>query len=165
MSDLRDNPKLALLAGLIDGIDTAMLTTVDQDGSVRARPMAAPELQEDGTLWFFTSASSGKVQDVALEPSVNVTFLDERSSTYVSCSGSAELVHDKARMAELWKPELGEYFRDGVDDPDLALLRINLESADYWDVPRAQLVRLEGLHFGSERAPTPDELGPFELQP
>ncbi|MBS2031175.1 MAG: pyridoxamine 5'-phosphate oxidase family protein [Deltaproteobacteria bacterium] len=165
MSDLRDNPKLAKLAVLIDGITTAMLTTVDQDGAVRSRPMLAPELQEDGTVWFFTSASSGKVQDVALEPKVNITYADERSSTFVSLSGDAELVHDKARMAELWKPELADYFRDGVDDPDLALLRVDLDSADYWDVPLSQLVRVEGLSYRVGRESSSDEIGPFELQP
>jgi general stress protein 26 len=53
----------------------------------------------------------------------------------VSISGTAELVQDKDKIEELWKPELKAWFPKGTGDPDLALLRVGIEKAEYWDSP------------------------------
>jgi general stress protein 26 len=44
----------AKLGELIKGIRVAQLTTVEDDGSLRSRPMGTQDIEFDGTLWFFT---------------------------------------------------------------------------------------------------------------
>jgi general stress protein 26 len=129
---------------LVDGIEIAMLTTVDDAGSLRSRPMAAQEMADDGTLWFFTGKSAPKVHE-AQEYPVNVAFSDAKANTYVSVSGTARLVTDSAKIHELWKPQLRAWFPDGVDDPDIALLSVKPTAAEYWDAPARSLVHLFGL--------------------
>jgi len=46
------------LAGLIEGIKVAMLTTAAEDGTLRSRPMVTQPAEFDGTLWFFTRADT-----------------------------------------------------------------------------------------------------------
>jgi hypothetical protein len=51
----------AHLKELIENIEIAMLTTTDTDGTLRSRPLQTVGVEDDGTLWFFTSQSSPKV--------------------------------------------------------------------------------------------------------
>src|SRR6266699_3482102 len=52
------------LREMIKGVECAMLTTVEDDGSLRSRPMAIPKVEFDGDLYFFTKANTPKVNEV-----------------------------------------------------------------------------------------------------
>lgn len=137
---------IAKLRGLIKNIDFAMLTTVDDDGSLRSRPMSTNgEVEFDGDLWFFTSASSHKVHEIERQPQVNASFARPDKQDYVSLSGRAELVRDPAKIKQLWKPELKAWFPNGPDDPDVALLKIHVHKAEYWDAPSSLVAHAFGL--------------------
>jgi general stress protein 26 len=73
------------------------------------------------------------VNEVSTSPKVNVSFADPENQKYVSTTGTAELVRDRQKIAELWKPEFKMWFPEGKDDPEIALLKVNLEKAEYWD--------------------------------
>ena len=133
------------LAGLIRGIDVAMMTTVAEDGALRSRPMATPQAEFDGTLWFFTRADAPKVDEVGRDRRVNVSYASPGDHRYVSVSGTAQLVRDKEKIRELWSPGLKEWFPKGPDDPELALLRVDAEEAEYWDAPSGAMVRVAGF--------------------
>jgi general stress protein 26 len=133
------------LAKLIKGIRVAMLTTRDDDGTLRARPMQTQEQEFDGTLWFFTPASSHKVIEVDHEHQVNLSYADPGDNRYISVSGTATLVRDRAKIDELWTPVLKAWFPQGKDDPDVALLKVDVAKAEYWDSPSSTLVKLVGF--------------------
>ena len=127
---------LQRLREMVKDIDFCMLTTVDEDGDLHSRPMSANgEIDPDGDLWFFTNASSHKVSEIANLPKVNVSFADPENQRYVSITGVAQLIRDRNKIEELWKPEFKMWFPEGKDDPEIALLRISLEKAEYWDSP------------------------------
>lgn len=136
---------LKKLAELIKGIRVAMLTTFDDQGHLHSRPMATQEAEFDGTLWFFTRADSPKVGEIDREHRVNVAYADSHKQHYVSVSGTARLVRDPAKNKELWSPLLKAWFPDGLDDPALALLRVDVERAEYWDSPSSTVVKVVGL--------------------
>ena len=134
------------LAKLIKGIKIAMLTTVDTDGTLRSRPMATQEQEFDGgALWFATDVNSHKVEEIRADSHVNVSYADPDDSRYVSVSGRAELVKDRAKVKELWGPGLKAWYPDGPDDPNIMLLRVDVEKAEYWDTPSNKLVQLVGF--------------------
>lgn len=159
---MADSNDIEKIRDLIKGIRFAMLTTVDTDGSLRSRPMAAQELEFDGELWFFTGASSPKVGEVERDHRVNVSFADPDDNTYVSISGTARLVRDKAKAKELWNPALKAWFPQGLDDPELALLRVEVEKAEYWDSPSSKMVQLYGLVKATLTGKRPDNIGEHE---
>ncbi len=138
---------IAKLRDLVKGIDIAMLTTVDtSDGTLRSRPMSTNgEVEFDGDLWFFTYASSHKVEEVERQPQVNASFAQPEKQNYVSMSGTATIVQDKAKIKELWKPELKVWFPKGTDEPDIALLKVTVDKAEYWDSPSSTMAHLYGL--------------------
>ena len=121
----------------------AMLTT-DDGGHLRARPMAASQSEFNGTLWFFTREHTAKVDEVQAEHQVGVTYADPGAQNYVSLSGTATLVRDRATFDAHWGEILTTWFPDGKDDPDLALLRVDVVSAEYWDAPNSKLVHAYG---------------------
>jgi general stress protein 26 len=60
-------------------------------------------------------------------------------------SGRAELVLDKQKMAELWNPVYKAWFPKGLEDPEIALLRVKVEKAEYWDMPHSAAVKVIGF--------------------
>ena len=131
----RKDDSLEKLDKLIRGIDIAMLTTRIGDGRLLSRPLRMQELDAEGALWFITDRNSHKAEEVRLQPQVNASFASEGQNTYVSIAGRAAVIFDKAKLAQLWSPAMSVFYPKGIDDPDLCLLRVQAESAEYWDGP------------------------------
>jgi general stress protein 26 len=129
----------------LQGFKIAMMTTVDAEGCLRSRPMAARDLEDDGSLWFFTQAGSAKTDEVARDQHVNVSYASESDNRYVSVSGRAQILQDAAKAKEIWNPLYKAWFPKGLDDPELRLLRVTIEKAEYWDSPSATVVQLAGF--------------------
>jgi general stress protein 26 len=131
---------LEKLRDMIKDIDFCMLTTIDEQGDPHSRPMSSNgDIDPDGDLWFFTNASSHKVSEVEQSPKVNVSFADPDKQRYVSVTGTANLVRDRNKIDELWRPEFKMWFPEGKDDPNIALLKVNLEKGEYWDSPSSTI--------------------------
>jgi len=126
----------------IKDIRIAMLTTVEPNGDLRSRPMATQEIDEQGILWFFTSDDSHKVDELLQNNKVQISYSNESAETYVSVSGTAELVKDKQKIDELWSDVLKTWFPGGKDDPHVALLKIQTYKAEYWDRPGGKMMTL-----------------------
>ena len=137
--------RLGKLTELIEDIRIAMLTTAMPDGTLRSRPMATQQTESDGDLWFFTQASAAKAEEIRANPHVNVSYASPRENRYVSVSGTATLVRDRKKMEELWDQLYKAWFPQGLEEPDLALLRVDVERAEYWDAPSGTMAEIAGL--------------------
>ena len=129
---------------LTHGIDFCMLTTIDS-GHLRSRPMSTQEMDLDGELWFFTSDDTHKVTEIEKDNRVNLAYSKPDDNVYLSISGRAEVVKDRAKIEELWSPVLKAWFPEGKDDPTLCLLKVSVEQAEYWDAPNSKIVQLFGM--------------------
>lgn len=128
------NPQIQQLRELIQDLDSGMLTSIDDDGSLHSRPMFAnSQIDSDGTLWFFTYANSHKVIEIEHHQQVNISYSSSEQERYISISGTAQLVQDRNKLQQLWKPELQTWFPKGLEEPDIALLKVHINKADYWD--------------------------------
>lgn len=136
---------LEKLRSLLKDIRIGMLTTLEPGGRLHSRPMATIEIEFNGELWFFTQAHAPKVDEVEREQHVNISYASEKDNRYASISGRAELVRDKARCAQLWNPLYKAWFPKGLDDPELALLKVTADRAEYWDAPSGAVVRVVGF--------------------
>lgn len=119
------------LRDLLDEFGVGMLVTRAADGSLRARPMALAEAEPDGTLWFATDRHSGKMDELDRDGHVVVTM--QSKAKFVSLSGIARGVDDRAKLAQLWKVEWKVWFPGGKDDPNITLLRVDGTAGEYWD--------------------------------
>jgi general stress protein 26 len=130
---------------LIKDVRVAMLTTVDEDGSLRARPMGNHQEDDAQELLFLTRASAHKVSEIGEEEQVCVAFSDPGSQNYVSVSGRARVLRDRAKAEKIWSPFAKVWFPKGLDDPELAVLAVTMDKAEYWDSPSGTFVVLYGL--------------------
>lgn len=146
MAHDHDKTDIEKLRELIKGVRVAMLTTVEADGHLRSRPMMTQEPDGfDGDAWFFTDHDSAKVGEIERDRHVNIAYSDPDSQRYVSLSGTATLLRDRDKIHELWSPIAKGWYPDGPDDPRLALLRVRVEKAEYWDSPSGRMVQLAGF--------------------
>ncbi|MEJ8756582.1 pyridoxamine 5'-phosphate oxidase family protein [Pontibacter sp. H259] len=139
------NENLQKLIDKIKDIDIAMMTTADDDGSLRSRPMRNMQIKEDGIIWFFTGYESAKSHELKNDSHVNLSYADPSNNLYVSVSGRASLSRDKAKIDELWNPAMKAWFPEGKDDPNVGLIKVTIDKAEYWDSPNSAVVHLYGV--------------------
>lgn len=139
----QNNSQLEKVRKIVGDIRIAMMTTVDEQGHLQSRPMAALQMDEDGTIWFFTEKTAPKVAQIEQhERQVNLAFANVSDADYVSISGTADEIDDRAKIDELWNPQAKAWFPKGKDDPNLTLLRVHTRMAEYWDSNDSTMVRL-----------------------
>ena len=131
--------KLDELYELIDGIETAMVTTRRADGSLVSRAMQTQRRTTGTDLWFMTNAESEKFEEIAKDPHVNVAYFRDRTREWVSVSGRAILSKDRDLIDSLYKPDWKMWLGDtgdgrrngGPHDPRIALILVEAESVTY----------------------------------
>lgn len=143
MEDTRQE-SIEKFKSLTEGIDFCMLTTIN-GGQLRSRPMSTQEMDENGELWFFTNDDTHKVDEIEADSRVNAAYANPNDQLYVSVAGRGSISKDREKMEELWNPILKAWFPEGLDDPHLALLRVSVEEAEYWDSPNSKIVQLYGF--------------------
>lgn len=124
---------------LMEDFDTAMLVTESLQGDLRARPMAVAEHTDNGVLYFATRAAAAKLEEILRSQKVAVTM--QGDGVYLSISGTAKILVDQVLADELWSAPMRLWFPDGHDDPDLVILVVEPDYAEYWD--RTGASRLE----------------------
>ena len=125
---------------LIKGIHICMMNTVAKDGSIDARPMALQNTPFDGTLWFLTRESSAKVDEVEADRHVTLTFSEPSDHKHVTLKGKASVSQDRGKVHELWNVMYKAWFPQGPDDPEIAVLRVDVSEGDYWEASASKLV-------------------------
>jgi general stress protein 26 len=127
---------------LVKGIHIAMMTTVAKDGTMSSRPMAVQDKPFDGTLWFLTRSTSEKVGEVEEDRHVTLTFAEPSHSKYLALKGKAIVSGDRGKIKELWNPMYKAWFPKGEDDPEIAVLRVDVSEGDYWEATSGKIVMM-----------------------
>ncbi|MCW3493959.1 pyridoxamine 5'-phosphate oxidase family protein [Microbacterium sp. SSM24] len=145
---------------LVEDIDFTMLTTRDAAGNLVSRPMSTRQMDEGGDIWFFTLEHTDKVVQAESDPEhdVGLSYLDAKDHRYVSVAGRANIVHDRAKMEELYSPSLDIWFEKGLDTPDIALLRVTPVECEFWEPAHGKLVVAAGMLKALVTKDTPDDL-------
>ncbi len=131
---------VAKLAQLLKKFRIAMLTTVDGEGTLISRPMAVQEAEFDGDLWFFAERSSRQVTQ--LEHNANANVALSSNDAWVSVSGRIEVVEDTSKAKQLWNSAVEAWFPNGPEDPEVVLLQLHADGAEYWDSPGSRVTTL-----------------------
>jgi general stress protein 26 len=136
VSAVHSNPgELAKLRALVQEIKIGLLTTISHDGTFHTRPVETLEIDSEGTLWFFTDWSSPKAGEIEDDVRVSLGYANPANHTYVAISGTGKLSRDPERAKQLWTIDQRAYYPEGPMDPRLAVLRVDIEHAEYWIAP------------------------------
>lgn len=133
MSETNRSEAIKAMASIVKDVKFAMLTTVTAAGHLHARPMTTQEKEYDGDLWFIGAKDAEAVSDMRARPQVNVSFSNPGKGIYLSVNGTAELVEDRAKLDELWSDIYKIYFPQGKEDPNIQLIKVNANGAEFWE--------------------------------
>lgn len=137
--ELLPDASRAKVSELAREFDTAMLITHTLEGRMHARPMSIVKVEPGASLWFATRIQTPKVNE--LQHDQHVLVLMQGSNRSLSITGRARLLRDKNLAQELWNEGLRLWFR-GPSDPDLALILVEPQEAEYWVMSGASWVKL-----------------------
>ncbi|MDQ3245942.1 MAG: pyridoxamine 5'-phosphate oxidase family protein [Pseudomonadota bacterium] len=117
------------------------------------RPMTAQV--DAGQLWFFASKSEVLVKGLAHSGRAIATYTSKGHDLFASIKGTLVLDQNKEVIERLWNPIIASWYKDGKDDPDLALIRFDTDSADIWEADtgatlKAAAIKLLGRDPGKQ---------------
>lgn len=129
---------------LIKDIKYGMFTAHHGNGHLHSRPMTTLNRDDDRgyVLWFLMARDSEPALDIEGAPEVNVSYSDPGRDGYVSISGTARIVDDAAKKKALWSPMVQAWFPGGMSDPQVALVAVTINHAEYWDVKTNKATKL-----------------------
>ena len=125
------------LNDLMRDLHVAMFTTQTSEGTLRSVPMARQEVEPSAELWFITARDTEHVRDIQARPHVGLTF--SSSGTWVSVQGTATVEDDETKLKELWNTFAEAWLPGGPEDDNATLIRVDVESGEYWDTPGSRL--------------------------
>src|SRR3954447_23935140 len=137
---LENQEAIKKLTDLVEEVKVCMFATIQEDDSLYSRPMQTVQIDENGSLWFFTNEYSAKVDDVSKDNTVYLMYSHPGQNTYVHIKGKGSIIRDKGKIEELWSPVVKAWFPKGIDDPALALLKVDTSEASYWDGTSSKFV-------------------------
>ncbi|MCW7539619.1 pyridoxamine 5'-phosphate oxidase family protein [Aquabacterium sp. A7-Y] len=161
MALLHDTSPQQRLWDMIRDIRFGMMTTRHHDGQLRSRPMTTQNrsVDEGGVLWFFVSRSSEAGMDLHDDGAVNIAYADPDKDRYISLAGFARFVDNPDKKNELWNSATQAWFPNGPDDPDVGLLAVHVDHAEYWDVEASKMVQLFKMARAAVTGERPRDMG------
>ncbi len=139
--NLKANEGVEKLKELVTVINICLFSTnlKGNDGAT-FRPMSAQEVDDEGNIWFFSDINSDKNREVQEDNLVQLIFSHPGESSYMIVNGVAEISTDHKRIEQLWSPAAKIWFEQGKDDPDISLIKVNTQSAYYWDTDGNKMI-------------------------
>ncbi len=139
---MKNQENLEKLKALLKGTRICMLSTYNKDKGIHTRPMAYQEIDESGIIYFFTNEYSSKIEEISVNNEVNISFTNTDNNNYVVLKANASLSKDRAKMEELFNPMVKVWFPEGLEDPNISLIKADVQSAEYWDSTSNKMVFL-----------------------
>jgi len=147
--------ELETFYGLVEDLDTAMMTTRRANGHLRSRAMANQKRSHGADLWFVTSDGTAKLADLAHDPHINLSYYKPGTGEWVSVSGIATLSRERRKIGELyaadwnaWFPDEGDPRHGTPEDPRLVLIGVTIHAAEFLEVDKPRPVVLYELAKG-----------------
>ena len=109
---------------------------------ITTRPMALRETDAEGNMWFLSNEMSNKNFEISEDNRVQLFFMNNGSSEYLSVYGKAFVYNDKSTIEEQWTPIANAWFEEGKDDPKVTVIRVSPAESYYWDTKAGKLVSL-----------------------
>ncbi|MEO8116273.1 MAG: pyridoxamine 5'-phosphate oxidase family protein [Bacteroidota bacterium] len=139
--NLFDEEGIDKLREMVDKIDICLFCThPDLFDGATCSPMSAQEVDDEGTVWFFSGKNSDKNKEIEKDGKVQLFFSHPARSSYLVLNGEAEISFDKNKIEYLWSPLVKAWFKEGKDDPNISLIKVKTKSAYYWDVEGNRMI-------------------------
>lgn len=100
------------------------------------------------TLFFF----GGKDNRVSKGGAAMAQFVSKGHDFFACLSGTISTFNDRPTIDKLWNPQVEAWFPGGKEDANLALYRLDIDSAELWETDISLAGRVKMLFGGTIRA-------------
>ena len=138
--DLRNEDAADKIKELAEGIDTCMFCTYN-GSKLASRPMSVQQIDDYGNLWFLSHKRSNKNADISQNNTVELFFAKGHDS-FLSIHGQATIEFDRGKIKELWNPIIKVWMPEGVDDPNLSIIKVVPDDGYYWNNKHGKMVAI-----------------------
>jgi general stress protein 26 len=114
-----------------------------------SEPLTA-QLDKDqvDTLWFFVGRDNRLIQG----GKAMAQYVSKGHDYFACLSGTVRVDNDRAMIDKLWSRPAEAWFPGGKDDPNLALLRFDIDDAELWEADMSLSGKLKMLFGGTIKA-------------
>lgn len=142
MNDLNNDNAMEKIKEIADKVNTCMFCTKLSSTPFNARPMSLGKVDDDGKLWFMSSAESNKNMEIQQNENVQLIFSDPSGSRYMNVYGEADIFTDQKSIDEVWTPMANAWFTEGKDTPGLTVIKVHPTYVHYWDTKDSKMITL-----------------------
>jgi general stress protein 26 len=145
---MSDSTPIEHVRAIMEATRIAGFTHLDDQGRLVCVPMGTQRFSEPGTTHWITEKDSDKVRHLQADPRVNLFYASKEG--YVSIAGTARLVEDRDRLAELWGFFTDSFMDGGPEHPNAGLIEVTAQTASWWTTPNGAvtLVKLVAARVG-----------------
>jgi general stress protein 26 len=158
---MNDTKQHEVLWDLIKETRFCMLSHRHTDGTLHSHPLTTQNktLEADGCLYFFVARATEVGQRLQQDGNVNLAYANPDQDTWVSVTGTARVLEDMAKKKELFNTMAKAWFPDGPEDPNMELVEIRIDEAEYWNVKENKLLQLVKLGTAAVTGNPPKKMG------
>lgn len=139
-----DEPFQHSLWKLIKGNRFAMLTHRHPNGRLHSHPLTTQNrsLEPGDPLYFFVARETELGQRLLADGNVCVSYADPDKDVYISISGMARISENMDTKRRLFNALAKAWFPGGADDPNLELVEVEIQHAEYWNIKESKTRQL-----------------------
>ncbi len=116
---------------------------------VTVRPMTVESVDDSGNLWFLSSRTSHINQQVTVDSQVQLFFTNPGTAEFLTLEGTATISDDPELRKTHWTPIAKTWFPEGVDDPNLTVIKVNPREGYYWDTKHGKTLSTLKIMIGA----------------
>lgn len=141
IENLNKEDGIIKLKKIVDDIKFCFFQTNSKNDTIDSSTiMTAQTVDEDGNIWFFSGIDSERNSDIETNKKVQLYFSCPEKNSYLSVNADASIILDKNKITELWNPLLKIWFKDGIDDENISLIKAATKTANYWDSENGKMI-------------------------
>ena len=143
---------------LIKEIRFPMLVHRHLGGNLHSHPltMKNKSLKPGEPLHFFVTKKSELGQRLRVDGTVCLTYSDTHKDCYVSVSGRAKVSEDMDAKKRLFSALDKAWFPGGAEDPDLELVEVEIDDAEFWNMKESKATQLLKMASAAVTGNRPD---------
>lgn len=145
------------LKELIKSETMCFFCTILNQQPITSRPMTTQKVDDQGNIWFMSSIKSNKNQEIKNNNLVQLFYSNTSNYEFLSLLGTATIHTDRQKIREMWTPFAKAWFKDGVDDTDISLIKIQPQTAYYWDTKNNKTISMIQMLASIVTGSAPDD--------
>ncbi|MGE7205329.1 pyridoxamine 5'-phosphate oxidase family protein [Sphingomonas sp. NPDC019816] len=146
---MADDSPQEIAAKFLDKLKDSPFVMIGLNDGQHSEPMTA-QIDDDqpNTLFFF----AGRDNRIAKGGEAMAQFVGKGHDFFACLSGQVTRDNDPAQIDKLWNNQVEAWFPEGKSDPNLTLLRFDINSAELWETDISLSGRVKMLFGGTIRS-------------